>query len=148
MAPGQRTSHITCRYGCPLLNEKTDHALLLMGQLVAEGRMDGGSDPLHMLFLPPGPLGSGEPWTSLFPGRGSKGIGPSWVGCCPPSAWCTDRERQMWTWPQLVLTCLRKTKVIQAVFCLPGSLDTAGSLLLTEAPKTRTSDWLSLAWRI
>lgn len=43
---------------------------------------------------------------------------------------------------------VRKTKVIQAVFCLPGSLDTGGSLLLIEAPKTRTSDWLSLAWRI
>ena len=54
----------------------------------------------------------------------------------------------MWTWPQLVLTCLCKTKGIQAVLCLPGSLDPGGSLLLTEASETRTSDWLSLAWRI
>lgn len=78
----------------------------------------------------------------------SQGVGPSRVGGCAPLAWCTDRERQVWTWPQLVLTCLRKTKGTQAVLCLPGSSDTGGSRHLTEAPKTRTSDWLSLAWRI
>ena len=76
----------------PVRSPSTDHALLLMGQLVADGRRDGGSDSLHVLFLPPGPLGSDEPWTSLIPGGGSQGIGPSWVGGCPHSAWCPDGE--------------------------------------------------------
>lgn len=80
----QEKEHPTSR---AIRSPSTDH-----GTAVAEGRRDGGSDPLHVLFLPPGPLGSDEPWTSLLPGGGSQGIGPSWVGGCPHSAWCPDGE--------------------------------------------------------
>lgn len=62
---------------------EADRALLLMGQLVAEGRMDGGSDPLHVLFLPPGPLGSSEPWPSLLQDGEARVSVPRGWGLCP-----------------------------------------------------------------